>query len=345
MKKLHLICAAVIASLFLAGCSKSALDSDGFYNDMEKASKAAKKANQNILLIVTAEGDVDYDGNDFSTPFMNNVVRTEDFKRLIQSEFTVALMDFSESTYKKTVVTDDLSSKEKKQAKEIANQIEKNSILVSKLNPENAPAVYLFTKDVYFIGFVESVTSVNNAADFKDILDTHKSNVDLVNELVTGTKKGSNAEKLLAIDKLFMATPSIYRVFLSDLVDQAISYDKKNESGLMSKYIMAKADYEAMDLTIRGKIPEAAKKYADVAVNPFLGPMEKQQSYYMAAYTLGISGSSEVNQVLNYLQESMNAYPEGEAYEQIKATYEYYVDAAAKASEIYGMDFDPDYQE
>ena len=87
---------------------------------MEKASKAAKKANQNILLIVTAEGDVDYDGNDFSTPFMNNVVRTEDFKKLIQSEFTVALMDFSESTYKKTVVTDDLSSKEKKQAKKIA---------------------------------------------------------------------------------------------------------------------------------------------------------------------------------------------------------------------------------
>lgn len=345
MKKLNLLFAVICASLFLAGCSKAAPDANGFYNDFDAAMSAAKKAEQSILLIVTAEGDVDYAGNDYSTPFMNNCVRTEDFKKTILSDYTIAVMDFSESTYMKTVVGEELSGKEKKEAKKNASQLEKNSVLVSKLNPEYAPAVYLFTKEGYYIGTIAYVESISNTAEFKDILDTHKETVDLVNELVADTKKGSNADKLKVIDKLFMATPSPYRVFLYDLVNQAISFDKKNESGLMAKYVMAKADYEAIELTIKGNVPAAAKKYAEIAENPMLNPLEKQQSYYMAAYTLGISGSSEVSQVLGYLQESMNACPEGETYEQIKATYDYYVEAAAQASQAYGMDFDPESQE
>ena len=216
-------------SLFIS-CGKAKNDEYGCFQTMDQALKNAQKNNQEVLVIVTMQGD-----DDLSQSFVSDILSTKEFKNEILPSYSVILMDFSQSSYKKTVVNETDSKAAKKAAEEYAKIVQNNSKTASLLNVSKTPSLYLLTKENYFITEVPYTDEVKTFEDFKKNLDAQSPLVSQMKEFIAAIQKGSKQEKLAAIDNLYENTEIIYRVFLADLIDKYVEMDKDNESGLLSK--------------------------------------------------------------------------------------------------------------
>ena len=72
-----------------------------------------------------------------------------------------------------------------------------------------------------------------------------------------------------------------------------------------------------------GDLLGATKSYVDICSNPNLEADYKQQAYYMAAYIMSMSGSSDYATILDYLNLSIKANPESESVDSINQVIEY----------------------
>lgn len=291
-----------------AGCGKKVeTNENGCFLTLDAASENAKKHNQDILLIVTTgEDDV------ASKTFVDNVLNAPDFKKDITTKYSVVNFDFSEASYMKTVVKEEASSDEQKAAEAYADLMFENARIASLLNVQAAPAVYLFTKEKYFIAELIFENDVSSVKEFADLLAELNENSNNVNALVRATEKGSVSDRVAAIDALFESTDSGYKVFLSDLIDKVIELDKKNETGYLSKYILARANAKASDFFLEGKTNEAVLCFVEAARQQYVEPIHVQQLYYMATYILAMAGSTDYATMLDYLDKSIAAAPESE---------------------------------
>lgn len=304
-------------SLFIS-CGKAKNDEYGCFQTMDQALKNAQKNNQEVLVIVTMQGD-----DDLSQSFVSDILSTKEFKNEILPSYSVMLMDFSQSSYKKTVVNETDSKAAKKAAEEYAKIVQNNSKTASLLNVSKTPSLYLLTKENYFITEVPYTDEVKTFEDFKKNLDAQSPLVSQMKEFIAAIQKGSKQEKLAAIDNLYENTEIIYRVFLADLIDKYVEMDKDNESGLLSKYLFAQADAKASNLYMSGDLLGATKSYVDICSNPNLEADYKQQAYYMAAYIMSMSGLSDYATILDYLNLSIQANPESESVDSINQVIEY----------------------
>ena len=89
LKTLFTILLAATALLFIS-CAKAKTDAYGCYYDFDEATAVANKKNQDIMVIITLDGD-----DEQSTDFMAKVVRDPKFKDDIASKYAVVCMDFS----------------------------------------------------------------------------------------------------------------------------------------------------------------------------------------------------------------------------------------------------------
>ena len=138
------------------------------------------------------------------------------------------------------------------------------------------------------------------------------------------TKKGSNIEKVRAIDALCKETPEKYRPMLIELTKTIPELDKNNETGLCSKYIVDAAESKAIELYSKGDIAGAVQSYISACENKFIEPTEKQECYYMAAYLLASTGSDDYQVILSYLDSALAACPEGDKVQYINSAIDYY---------------------
>ena len=316
MKKLFLSI-IIFSILLLSGCSKVQLDADGCFSDVDSALKYAAKKDCNVLLFVTMEDD----DND-STELLNKVIRDGNFKTEIASDFAVTRLDFSQKSYAATVVPEGSDEKTEKAANAIADQIQKNTRFASLLNVSQTPSIYILSKESYVLASFFYEAEDKNLSDFNELLQKENQKANQLKEIIKNTKKGSQLERVSAIDALYEATENDYRVFLADLLNSVKSLDKKNESGLLGKYIYAAADANAIKAMNQGKIEEAVKFYIEAAENEFLEPNLKQQAYYVAAYICSITGAgssfSDSSVIIGYLQKSIDADPESKEVPSIK---------------------------
>lgn len=300
----------LLLSLFcfiLVSCGKAVTDKNGCFTDIDEAAKNAQKKNQDILVVLTTGED-----DDSSKAFCDGVLAAEDFKQKVASKYSVVNMNFSESSYQKTVVKPEDDKKTQEAAAQYADIMFKNAKVASMLNVKNPPAAYIMTKEQYLITEVIFENDVATVDDFVLALQKYDDSCAKFNEKVKATQKGSVAEKVAAIDDLFESTPEDSKVFLSELISQVPEIDKKNETGLVSKYLLASANSKATSLYISGNINEAIMCFVHICDNSFLEPAHKQQSYYMAAYLLAMSGSEDYNIMIDYLKKSIDADPESE---------------------------------
>ena len=79
-------------SLFIS-CGKAKNDEYGCFQTMDQALKNAQKNNQEVLVIVTMQGD-----DDLSQSFVSDILSTKEFKNEILPSYSVILMDFSQSS-------------------------------------------------------------------------------------------------------------------------------------------------------------------------------------------------------------------------------------------------------
>ena len=144
MKKLLTILA--VSALLFISCGKAKVDENGCYYDIDDAVAVANKKNQDIMLIISVDGD-DAD----STDFMDKVVRDPGFKNEIAVNYAVVNMDFSQTAFEATAAAEDADAKTKKAADAKAEIMKKHTRLVTLLEVAETPVVYILSKEKYFL--------------------------------------------------------------------------------------------------------------------------------------------------------------------------------------------------
>lgn len=312
------------SALLFAAAPLFASGSEDFHADMDSALAAAKKSSKALLIFITQEGE-----DQLSESFMKTVNKPEVFNR-ISSSYEPVLMDFTQKSFEKTVVRDTDSAEEQAKAKVLADIMQKNSRFAALINPEFTPAVYLFSKEGYYVSHLV-LKGDEDAAGFLKALSDDEVKLNALNQMVAKTKAGKPLEKVAAIDELLEATQPEYRFFLIDMVNTAIGLDKKNKSGLMNKYLITRAEYDVTMAYYDNNAPAAVNTYVNLAKEKFLSGEEKQRSYYMAALIMiKSSGAESLPMIIAYLEKAIAAAPASADVAKLKENLDYFKDYQAK---------------
>lgn len=320
-----LLALMLFIALPFVSCKKDYIvDSDGICMDFEAGRDMAIKNKQNILLLITMEGD-----DLFSQKFLDNVVRAPEFSE-VKDSYTVIHFDFSESSYGKTIYKADATKAENKTAEKYSEMMLYNAQVASLLDVGYTPALYILTDEGYYIAdslISEQVSSVSN---FTKLVNSFNSKMERFNKLFAATNEGTSLDKVSAIDAVFEATDVNHRVLLSNLAREVPKLDKVNRTGLVSKYLLAAAESDAINFYRAGQMAEAVKSYVAVTKEKYISPEHKQQAFYMAAYLLISSGTTDFPVILDYLQKSVEANPNGESVANIQNVYDYILTVQAE---------------
>ena len=319
----------LILIIFLSfSCSKKIITDDcGCYIDFDVARETAIKKNQNMLLFVTMDSE-----DSFSSDFVRKIISNQNFSLRVMSEYVVVHFDFSQSSYEKTVPHGKTSRKETQRAERLAELMQENTRIATLLDVKYTPSMYILTQDGFYVAEVMLPSELNGLDDFLSLLEGYKGRMAKINHLVDKAYEGDGKQRVLAIDELYESTDEVHRALLSSLIKEVPSLDKNNETGLLSKYLLTIAESEAISYYSSGDVASAVKCYTQLTKSKFLEPEHKQQAYYMAAYILASSGETDINLVLNYLLESINAYPQGENVPNIQEVYDYFTQIKQQAS-------------
>ena len=216
MKKIFvkvLFCLFIIAGLCSCG-NKAKIDENGFFYDLDDAKKVAEKNDKNILLLLTSEGD-DFASGDF----LNNVVKTQEFKDTVAKDNVVVLFDFSQKSFEKTVVNPEATKKEQKAAEEYGVQMQKNFTFVNKLNIQVTPSIFYLTKEGYCIDQIRYYDGMTDASVLQSMIETLGQESLELRTMIDATKTGSNLEKVTAIDNLLKTVNPEYTILMQDLME------------------------------------------------------------------------------------------------------------------------------
>ena len=330
MKKLFLLFTIILtASLFISCGNKALIDDCGCFVDYEEALANADKKNLPLLLVFSSEGD---DGT--SSILVNQVLK--DSSEKLSSKYSILHADFSQNAHKKTLAPDEASAQEQEMANTYTSIMQQNYSLAILLGVSQTPAAFLCTKEGYVVAALEPEDFLDKT-NFIENLQSCNSELERFNRLVDQTKKGSALNKVEAIDALFIATPQSYRSFLLPLVSKAIELDKNNKTGLIGKFILAKAESEAMTLYSQGDIEEAVKKYLEAADNEFLRAEEKQECFYTAAYLVTASGSTDYDGIIEYMKMAYDLAPNSSKAPAIKEAITYFETVQEKSLDYDGQ--------
>ena len=320
-------------ALFCAGfvsCKKEKteyIDEFGCYEQTSEAIEAATAADKNILLIITMNGD-DSESDKFTQSFF----KSSDFENLIAKDYVLLHFDLGQKSFERTTAGANASKKEKEAADEFSEILQLNFRFAQLLGISYTPCVFLLTKQGYFISELPASPNEYSPSAFSTVLDSFKALKDEFNSLAAATENGSVVERVNAIDALYNRTDEDHRILLLDLTRKVVDIDFDNKSGLLSKYLFETSVNLAMYCMLDNDIEGAVQSIVSVCSNPNLEPLDKQNAWYMAAYILMNSYSTDYNTILTYLQASVMSAPESEIAPQIQQMYDY-VKSAVEESE------------
>lgn len=294
------------------------IDEFGCFEQTSSAIQAATEADKDILLIVTMNGD-DHE----SEIFTNDFFKSPDFKTMIAENYTLLHFDLGQQTFERTVAGENASKKEQEAADEFAEILQINCRFAELLGINYTPCLFLLTKQGYFISEIPMGISEYTPAQVKKVLDSFESLSQEFNELAAATENGEVVDRVKAIDTLYERTDENHRILLMDLTRKVVDIDFNNKSGLLSKYLFETAVNLAMYCSLDNDIDGAVKSMVSITSNVNLEPADKQNAWYMAAYILLSSYSTDFQTILTYLEAAMMSDPENQATEQIKQLYDY----------------------
>ena len=307
MKKLTLALFTIIASLFIISCGKAKTDANGCYYDFDDAVSFANKKNQDVMVIITVEGD-----DEDSTDFMEKVVRDANFKKEVASKYAVVCMDFSQKTFAEAKADEAADEAAKKVAEQKNAILEKNTKYATMLDAKEVPVIYIFSKEKYLIkGFFYDDEN-RSIQGFEDTLAEQTSIIDDMHKMIYQTKIGNAEEKVKAIDALWEATNPSFRIFLYDLINSVKKLDPNNTSGLLGKYMYEAASTKSDMALLEGNIEEAVQAFLDAAEESDISADDRQQAMYTAAYICSMTGFKDDAVVIEYLEKAIQIAPESD---------------------------------
>ncbi|MCR4741643.1 MAG: hypothetical protein K5866_02060 [Treponema sp.] len=306
----------LLISTFLISCQKKeeiSINEYGFYTNVSQAERIAEEEKKDIIVIVTMEGDDAY-----SAPFLE-FTKGQDFKEQVTNNYVVLNLDFSEKSYRQTVVRQTDSKEDQKKAAAKASEMQESLQYANLLNVEATPAFYLLTSQEYFVAEFDTTYVPANTAQFTELLYAQQDKKNKVKELVANIATPIPSKILKAIDELYEYTEYNYRVFLADLVEIYIKMDANNSTGLLGKYLYADGENTALNYLAAHDYSATVKTYVDLANDKRLDPEYKQKAWFMAANVLISTGNTDLSQVVQYLNYAYDADPDGELIPAIQA--------------------------
>ncbi len=320
MTKLKTILAVTLTAfaLLFISCGESKLDANGCYIDYDDAVAAANKKNQDIMIIVTLEGE----DEEMSSDFLNKVVRDENFKKEVASSYSVVCMDFSQKSYEATVAAEDADEAAKKTAEKNASLMQKNTNIAKMLNISGTPVIFLLSKEQYFINGFYYDDENRSLEGFKNILAEKASSIEDMHKMIYQTKIGTAEEKIASIDALYNATNPDYLIFLIDLMESVIKLDPEDKSGLLSKYLYEVNVAKSNKALIEGDVKAAIQYYVDISEDERISSDIRQYALYTAAYMLSMSELEPNTVVIDYLERSIQIAPDSEQVPSIRRVIE-----------------------
>lgn len=331
MRSRNLFCVIIFtAFLFSFSCKKQEILTDdcGCFLNMDDATEYAQKNNQDILVLITSDGD-----DSISSLFIDDIVKSNEFQNEIAKKYSVFHFDFSQKSYEKTVVSETASSEEKKKAELYADLMQTGYQFACLLDCQYTPSIYLLTKECYVISEIEYEEEILEYDTLKELLASYDEKAEKLHKMIKATEKGSNQERVLAIDALYNSTEERHRPLLLELVKNIPNLDSKNETGLYSKYLVLAAESKAIELFTQGDVAGAVQTYISACDDKLIQPEQKQECYYMAAYLLSSNGCDDYALLTSYLELAYSACPDSVNAEGIKNALSYYSEQAAIQTE------------
>jgi len=302
MKK-QLFILSVLVTLLLAGCSKP---QTAWITDLDAAKKASEKSKKDLLIVFTGS-----DWNDPSKELITNVF-TDDFFKKGSKKFVLCNID---------IVQDETLMD--------SETLNANYQTATAFGVQSLPLFVLQTSegDVYAsVGTSDTTGSIDG---FFAYLDTFKEARKTIVDLKKKIKSTKGAEKAKAIDAFVEAIDSSRRASYSDLIRQVPDLDADGSAGLKGKYQLQVAYLDAIDLYQQSKMVEAGDIFLKLAEGGTLNAGQTQEAWYMGAYMNAMSGTTENDKVIEWLQKAIDADPTNEGSAQIQATIEQIKSSAA----------------
>ena len=304
-KKIKSIIGALAIAVFFIGCSVSAkAGKNGWYVDYDEAKKAAQKKNKNLLIFFSL---VDNDGE--SRALKEKVFDTKEFVSALSKRFILVNLDFSASL---SGDDEDQSEKGKKEAEERQRKIDYMGYIASLYNVDSIPSVFLATKEGYCAAKIEASDEDAAPEAYIKLIESKTADLDKINTLADAVRAASGAEKARAIDALSEATDDTRRLLLADLFRTLPSLDPNDETGLVGKYLLLTAVFDASTFYARRDFSSAIQALVSAAEDNRLDRHDRQHAYYYAGELLTTTGSTDYKAVFDYFQKAYDADPESE---------------------------------
>ena len=325
MKKSIFRFLSLILSLFLIFSALSCksekreyIDEFGCYEQTSQAIEAATADSKNILLVVTMNGD-DKESDTFTEDFF----KSPDFTSMIADKYTLLHFDLGQKTFERTVAKQNTSKKEQEAANEFSEILQMNFRFAELLGISYTPCLFILTKQGYFITEIPTALGEYSPAKVCNVISSFSSIIDEFNILSQATENGSVVDRVNAIDTLYERTDESHRILLLDLTRKVVDIDFDNKSGLLSKYLFETAVNLALYSSMDNDVDGAVRSLVSVCSNPNLEAADKQNAWYMAAYILLSSYSTDYDAILTYLQAAVMSDPQSEIAPQIQQLYDY----------------------
>lgn len=321
MKKIFFLAAVILTAVLFASCGNGTIKDDcGCLLDFDEAKRMAKKSDNDILLFITLNGE-----DQLSMNFITDVMKSSDFAEKIAKKYEVVHIDLSRESYQKCIPAPDASKAEIDKATKYADLIGNGRVYASLLNCQSAPSIYRFTKQGMLVSEIEYDTPITTVEQLAELIDTYDEVRNELAEKIKEVNSGATAEKVAKIDALYIAADDKQKGFFTDFAEMVIGIDKKNESGLVSKYLSIAADLKAVRLCGLQDYSGAAEAYAAITENQYLEKNDKMNAYFSAAYILGMSQDVEkIPQILDYLDKAKLTDPESPGIATIDSMYNYF---------------------
>ena len=287
---LFAVLAALAAATLFCGCSKkSAPDAYGVYSDFDSVLAAAQKSEKKILLFFTKMEDGGH-----NEKIVNDILQAGGYNELFGGEFETCRIDYSRERF----------SRKSEGFDEAQNERDMRTAVIYGV--DTTPAVVVLTKQGYVISNI-TYLPVDDPQGLKNIVELDRENIDGIENLLAQIDAAKGLERVQKIDELYEQTKANYRYQLRGLCDQVIKLDKKNESVLVGKYLLARASTKAMDCYLRREPDKAVDCYLEPLKSKFLSVEEKQRSYFAAAYIVGKDspGVENSEKIISYLQSAI----------------------------------------
>ena len=306
MKKIKTLIALFAGVTLLSSCG-SAKKMNGWYTDFEEAKKVANSKNKNIVLFVSSL----YDGTG-TEDGVSLLIDTPEFTKAVQDDFVCVYFDFNKIPEILGQSTDSLTGSELKKLEKKQDALRKQLRIADLYGVMDTPCALIVSKQGYFITKIDFDYLDTSVSGYKDFLYMEIGTVQDFEENLAKTKKGTLAERMDMYDTILSTTDERLQPSLAGLCREAVELDKKNETGLVGKFIMTLASVEAFDALNNRKFDEASKVYQKYAADERVSADEKQVLLFYAAQVYTSSGMVNHREIKRLLTESLEADPESQ---------------------------------